>query len=78
MSCKHYDKKLNPEDRHYIMSEIHNNCCICAAEEGPKTQEEIGLFLGLSKMRVSQIEKRAIKNLKKKLEIALPEEFLTL
>jgi len=76
MSCKHYKKeKLGPLDRHYIMSEKYNNCCICAAESGPKTQEEIGIFLGMSKMRISQIEKSALKKLKKKLKFALQDEF---
>ena len=78
MSCKHYLRKLNPEDRHYIMAEEYNNCCICAAETGPKTQEEVGTFLGLSKMRISQIEKQAIRNLKKKLQKVLQDDDLIL
>jgi len=67
MSCKHYDFVLIQSDRHFIDSPKHNNCVLCLVKDkGPMTQEEVSKYLGISKMRVSQIERKAIKRLKKK------------
>ena len=66
MGCKHYENILTTKDRHFINSEEHNNCVCCLAEnEGPMTQEEIGNYMGLTKMRISQIEKQAKEKLRK-------------
>jgi len=66
MSCNHYSKFLTKEDRYYVNSECHNNCVLCLIQEkGPMTQKQVGEYLGLSKMRISQIERKAIKKLKK-------------
>lgn len=58
---------LTEEDRYYIDAKDHNNCVLCLVEaKGSMTQEEVGKYFGLSKMRISQIEKQAIKKLQKK------------
>lgn len=60
MSCKHYLQQLTKEDRHYVNAEHLNNCVLCVSEqEGPMTQDEISKYLGISKMRVSQLQKIA-------------------
>jgi len=61
-------RKLTKEDRYYIENaEEYNNCALCAiASKGSMTQEEVGKHLGLTKMRISQIERQAIQKLKKK------------
>jgi len=60
-------RKLTENDRYYIDSEEHNNCYLCLIKEkGSMTQEEVGKYMGISKMRVSQIERTALKHLKKK------------
>jgi len=64
MSCKHYNHKLKKNERHYINSAKNNNCVLCLAEnEGPMTQNEIGKCFGISKVRVNQIEKKALKKI---------------
>jgi DNA-directed RNA polymerase specialized sigma subunit len=69
MSCKHYTFKLTENDRHYIISEQHNNCVLCLVEDkGPLSQEEIGMYMGVTKMRVWQIQKIAMKKLIKKIK----------
>lgn len=40
------------------------NCTIIAAEDGPRTLQEIGDLHGLTRMRICQIEKSALKKLK--------------
>lgn len=70
MSCKHYNKILESEDRHFIPAEDLNNCLLClVAHKGPMTQEQVGNYLGITKMRVSQIEKQALKKFKKRCNI---------
>lgn len=65
MACKHFKIKLEKEDRHFINSEEHNNCVFCLIDEkGPMTQEQVGKYIGLTKMRISQIERQAIKKLR--------------
>lgn len=36
------------------------NCTLIAAEDGPFTLQKVGEFVGLTRMRVCQIEKNAI------------------
>ena len=50
--------------RHWLESPEKMNCSVIAAEDGPKTLQEIGDYFGISRMRVCQIEKRAIQKLK--------------
>ncbi len=60
--------ELVPEDRYYVNSPEDNNCCCCLVNrKGPMTQEEIGKFMGLSKMRISQIQKSGVLSLKKRI-----------
>lgn len=65
--CKHYNNKLIKEDRHFIDASDHNNCVLCLAEMNDgMTQAEIAKYLGLSKMRVCQIEHQALAKLSKR------------
>ena len=67
MSCEHYDFILTEKDRHFISSQPHNNCVNCLAKDkGPMTQEEVGKYLSLTKMRISQIERKALDKLRKR------------
>lgn len=66
--CKHY-LMLEEGHRHFINAKEHNNCVLCLAEaSGPMTQAEIAKYLGISKMRVCQIEHQAIEKLKKRMK----------
>ena len=66
--CKHYTVPLEEKNRHFINSEENNNCVLCLSEkEGPMTQAQIAKYLGLSKMRVCQIEHQALAKLDKKM-----------
>ena len=42
------------------------NCAVIAAEEGSRTLQEIGDLHGLTRMRICQIEKSALKKIKEK------------
>lgn len=67
MSCRHNVVDLSEEDRYYINSERHNNCVFCLIDErGSMTQEDISQYFGVSKMRISQIEKQALEKVRKK------------
>ena len=49
----------------YRINHINSqNCALIAASSGPKTLQEIGDIFGVTRMRICQIEKRAIKRLK--------------
>ena len=50
--------------RQWLDCSKHNNCVILASEEGPKTLQEIGDLNGLTRMRICQIEKSALKKIK--------------
>jgi len=68
MACRHYGYKLDEGDRHFIESEEHNNCVLCLVyDKGQMTQEEVASYFGLSKMRICQIEKKALQKLEKRL-----------
>jgi transcriptional regulator len=67
--CGHYTIKLQESDRHYIDSPEDNNCVLCLSErKGPMTQSEIASYLGLCKMRICQIERRAMHKLSKRIK----------
>lgn len=73
MKCNHYNRKLNESDRHYINSSECNNCVLCLIDDhGTFTQEEIAQYFGLSKMRICQLEKRAIEKFNKRFKIMDP------
>lgn len=70
MECKHYNRELVEKDRHYVNAPEYNNCVICLVnDKGPMTQEQISEYLGISKMRVSQVQKEAQKKITKKLRL---------
>jgi predicted XRE-type DNA-binding protein len=63
MPCSHTQKTLTEEDRLYIKSADDNNCVSCLIEKlgRPLSQAEVAQLLDISKMRVSQIERVALK-----------------
>ena len=50
--------------RHWLDCSKYNNCTILASQDGPKTLQEIGDLNGLTRMRICQIEKVALKKIK--------------
>ena len=50
--------------RHWISCKKYNNCTIIASKNGPKTLQEIGDLCGLTRMRICQIEKSALKKVR--------------
>ena len=55
---------INKQCRAWFKCDKHFNCTILAAEEGPMTLQKIGDLFGLTRMRICQIEKNAIKKIK--------------
>ena len=53
----------NAECRQWIKLENHQNCTIIAASEGQMSLQDIGNILGVSRMRICQIEKKIIQKL---------------
>jgi hypothetical protein len=70
-ACIDYDVSCpNTECRHWISHEEDLNCtlvCVDKHEDGV-TLREVGERLGISFVRVCQIEKKAIQKLKKRIE----------
>jgi DNA-directed RNA polymerase sigma subunit (sigma70/sigma32) len=52
------------ECRQWMECSKHNNCIILASQGGPKTLQEIGDLNGLTRMRICQIEKSALKKVR--------------
>jgi hypothetical protein len=50
--------------RHWINCAGANNCSILASRHGPKTLQEIGDLCGLTRMRICQIEKSALRKIR--------------
>lgn len=50
--------------RHWIKCGAANNCTIIASRRGPKTLQEIGDLCGLTRMRICQIEKSALRKIR--------------
>jgi len=64
MNCceRHNFKDIKERKRYFIDSHEHNNCVLCLVDDkGSMTQEEVGRYLGLTKMRISQIEAEALR-----------------
>ncbi len=70
MKCFDYSEKnkkkcKNKNCRYWIDYSHHNNCTlIIAKKEENMTLESIGKIFGITRMRICQIEKRAIKKIK--------------
>lgn len=68
-NCEKNNKNCaNKKCRMWFDSKKYNNCTILASEEGSRTLQEIGDLFGLTRMRICQIEKSAIRKLKNKIE----------
>jgi transcriptional regulator len=71
MSCNHRTKLK--KDRYFIKAEKYNNCVICLVNKvGALTQEEVGDYMGLTKMRISQVEKKAKEKFDKRMRKICP------
>lgn len=67
MTINYRHEALNKAHRYYISSKQDNNCVICLINKtGKMTQDKVGQVLGLTKMRISQIEKQALAKLRKR------------
>ncbi len=63
-SCETLNQICNNEKcRNWLDCSSKLNCAIIAAKDGPRTLQEIGDLHGLTRMRICQIEKSAIKKL---------------
>ena len=65
------------ECRHFLNSEKDLNCAIIAAQDGPRTLQEIGDYYGISRMRVCQIEKAILRKLRSDSKQITPLDPLT-
>ena len=54
----------NKTCRQWFKNEEHRNCAIIAAEHGPMTLQRIGDLFSLTRMRICQIEKNAMKKIR--------------
>lgn len=54
----------NKSCRQWIACKKFNNCTIIASRAGPKTLQQIGDLCGLTRMRICQIEKSALKKIR--------------
>jgi DNA-directed RNA polymerase sigma subunit (sigma70/sigma32) len=75
-TCFNEHKKTNKQCekttcRYWLNCSEYNNCVIVASESGPKTLQEIGNLSGLTRMRICQIEKSALKKVKETLSKSL-------
>ena len=64
---EHLDKNKpcrNESCRQWMACKKFNNCTIIASREGPRTLQQIGDLCGLTRMRICQIEKSALKKIR--------------
>ena len=77
MKCYVYNKKFNIKCeknscRYWIKKKDSNNCCLVLSENSDKiTLEEIGNIFNVTRMRICQIEKKAIDKIKEKFKNSL-------
>jgi DNA-directed RNA polymerase specialized sigma subunit len=77
MKCFEYNKKCNlscqkKTCRYWIDLKNNQNCCINAAKdesESKFTLQDIGNIFNVTRMRICQIEKMAIKKIKEKINL---------
>jgi len=77
MKCFEYNKKCNlvcqkKSCRYWIDLKNNQNCCINAAKdesESKFTLQDIGNIFNVTRMRICQIEKMAIKKIKEKINL---------
>jgi RNA polymerase sigma factor (sigma-70 family) len=66
---KKFNKKCrNTKCRYWENLNTHNNCIINMSNERQYTLQEIGEIFDITRMRVCQIEKKAIKKIKSKIK----------
>jgi len=66
---KEKNKNCNKKScKYWIKCKSFKNCTIIAAEDGPKTLQEIGTIFDVTRMRVCQIEKDIVKKIKAKIK----------
>jgi hypothetical protein len=74
MMCHEYNEKLSlkckkNDCRYWIEKKDSNNCCLISAKNDQKiTLEEIGDIFKVTRMRICQIEKQALKKIKENLK----------
>lgn len=81
MKCFNYNKKYskncqNKECRYWVNCAKSSNCCILLLKnkeynEDKTTLQDIGDIFKVTRMRICQIEKNAIKKLRDKLSLSL-------
>lgn len=54
----------NRDCRLWLKCKASKNCTIIAAKEGPKTLQEIGNLHELTRMRICQVEKEALRKIR--------------
>lgn len=54
----------NTECRLWLKCKAVKNCTIIAAQDGPKTLQEIGNLHELTRMRICQVEKEALRKIR--------------
>lgn len=78
MICRHYGKVLEKGHRHYVVAPEYNNCVLCLVDKvGPMTQKQVGEYLDITKMRVSQVEERALKKFTKRTKLLFGKKLFT-
>ena len=53
----------NKQCRMWINSSTHQNCTLIASKKGPMSLQQIGDILGVTRMRICQIEKKVVEKL---------------
>jgi len=72
MKCFEYHKEIKNQCtkqscRYWIESSDCNNCCIIGANKENFTLQDVGKIFKVTRMRICQIEKIAVKKLKDKI-----------
>ena len=68
MKCyeMHHSKKIgcqNKSCRQWIKCDNFQNCTLVASKSGPMSLQEIGDIMGVTRMRICQMEKRIIQKI---------------